>query len=271
MRVGAVGCGIAGVLAGGVFLVVLLPARALLPLAEGIDGLKVRSIGGRWWQGEAEVRWRDVALGRLAWQWAPAGLLAGELRFDWQIEGAGHALAGRVGCGRDSLAVSAVGKAAAAIVNPALATYDIRFGDGAQGPGEFTVVGLRVRLDGGRGTAAGALRWSGGRVRYRLGAKLLAADLPAMGGVLDVVDGEPALAVATTAGEPLFDLRLGADGWVHVALTKRFVDMAGNPWPGSSEADAVVVEVSRSLGVAEGVPLWGAFALRSTAGLCGMA
>lgn len=271
MRLGLAGYAALGVLACAVFGVLLLPARALLPLAERVDGLALRDVGGRWWDGEAEARWRGVALGRLAWQWAPAGLLAGELRLDWQLEGAGHALAGSVGCGMDSLAVSVSGHAAAAMVNPALATYDIRLGgsgddQGTAARGEFAFTGFEGRLEAGEvATAAGALRWSGGPVRYRLGARRLSAQLPAMVGVLGLVDGEPAFAVATTAAEPLIDVRLGADGWMHVALTRRFVALAGNPWPGTSEQDAVVVEV------AERLPLWRAVALRLPAGPCGAA
>lgn len=270
-----------GVLACAAFFVFLLPARALLPLAEGVGGLTVRDVNGRWWRGEAEVGWRDFALGRLAWQWAPAGLLAGELRLDWQLEGTAHTLAGSVGCGMDSLAVSVAGHAAAAAINPVLAAYDIRLGGrtgnrlgGEEAPGEggLAFTGLEGRVEAGEvATAAGVLRWSGGPVRYRLGPRLLAAELPAMVGVLDLVDGEPALAVATAAAEPLFDVRLAADGWVHMALTRRFVDLAGNPWPGTSAADAVVIEVSRQLEAAEWLPLRSAVALRSTAGLCGVA
>lgn len=271
MRFGFPGYAAVGVLACAVFLVLLLPARALLPLAERVDGLALRDVGGRWWDGEAEARWRGVALGRLAWQWAPAGLLAGELRLHWQLEGAGHALAGSVGCGVDSLAVSVAGHAAATMVDSALAAYDIRLGGRDQGTegrtvGQFAFTGFEGRLEAGEvATAAGTLRWSGGPVRYRLGAGWLSAHLPAMVGVLDLVDGEPAFAVATAAAEPLFNVRLGADGWMHVALTRRFVDLAGNPWPGTSEQDAVVVEV------AERLPLWRAVALRSPAGPCGVA
>ena len=237
MRLGLAGYAAVGGLAGAAFLALLLPARALLPLAERVDGLALRDVGGPWWDGEAEARWRGVALGRLAWQWAPAGLLAGELRWDWQLEGAAHALAGSIGCGMDSVAVSVAGDAAAAMANTALASYDIRLGGSSKDPGvegrgegEFAFTGFEGRLEAGEvATVAGTLRWSGGPVRYRLGARRLSAHLPAMVGVLDLVDGEPALAVATTAAEPLFNVRLGADGWAHVALTRRFVDLAGNP------------------------------------------
>lgn len=223
-------------------LLYLWPARALLPLAERVDGLTVWDVRGRWWRGEARAAAGEQALGQLAWQWLPAGLAAGELRFDWQLAGPDHALGGTVGGMLDGWALTAAGRVAATTVNPALAAYDTRLG------GDFALEGVALRTAAGKPpSATGALHWSGGDVGYSLGGRRIAATLPAMVGRLAVVDGEPTLAVATGTGERLFEVRLAADGWVHVALTKRFLDLAGNPWPGQAADGAVVLEVAQRL------------------------
>lgn len=220
-----------------VLLLYLWPARALLPLAERVEGLTVWDLRGRWWRGEAHAAAGEQALGQLAWQWLPAGLTAGELRFDWQLAGPSHALGGTVGGRLDGWTLTAAGHVAAAAVNPGLAAYDVRLG------GDFALQGVALRTVAAKPpSVTGALHWSGGNVGYSLGDRRLAATLPAMVGRLAVVDGEPTLAVATVPGERLFEVRLAADGWVHVALTKRFLDLAGNPWPGHAADDAVVVE-----------------------------
>ena len=235
-----------------VLLVALWPARALLPLAAGIDGLALRDVQGYWWRGQLRAAYGDVPLGQLAWRWAPAGLLAGELRFETRLQGPNHAVDGSIARGLSSTSVALSGTVAARLLNAALAAYDINL------DGDFDLAGLTAKLAGTDPPAvAGTLRWSGGGVRYRLGGRRFAAELPAMAGRLTAANGEPTLSVTNAASEPLFTVRLAADGWMQVALTRRFVDLAGNPWPGDAAADAVVVEV------AERMPQLAAFALRS--------
>lgn len=234
------------VVAGGVgalaLLVYLWPARALVPLVERVDGLTVWDVRGRWWRGEARMAVGELTLGRLAWQWAPAGLASRELRFDWQLKGRDHALGGTGGLAVGGWALNAAGRVAATVVNPALAAYDINLG------GDFAFEAIALRAAAGATlSAAGASHWSGGVVHYRIRGRRRAVLLPAMTGRLAVVDGEPTLAVASAAGERLFDVRLAADGWIHLALTKRFLDVAGHPWPGAAADDAVVVEIAERL------------------------
>lgn len=235
-----------------VLLVALWPARALLPMAAGVDGLVLRDVQGYWWRGQLRAAYGDVPLGQLAWRWVPAGLLAGELRFETRLQGRDHAVNGNIARGLNATSVAVSGTVAARLLNAALAAYDINL------DGDLHLAGLTAKLVGTDPPAvAGTLRWSGGGVRYRLGGRQFAAELPAMAGRLAATDGEPTLSVANAASEPLFTVRLAADGWVHVALTRRFVDLAGNPWPGDAAADAVVVEV------AERMPQLAAFAVKS--------
>lgn len=235
-----------------VLLVALWPARALLPMAAGVDGLALRDVQGYWWHGQLRAAYGDVPLGQLAWHWAPAGLLAGELCFETRLHGPDHAVDGNIARGLNGASVALSGTVAARLLNAALAAYDIHL------DGDFALLGLTAKVAGADPPAiAGTLRWSGGGVRYRLGRRQFAAELPAMAGRLATVDSEPTLSVANAASEPLFTVRLAAGGWVHVALTRRFVDLAGNPWPGDAAADAVVVEV------AERMSLLAPFAVKS--------
>ena len=45
----------------------------------------------------------------------------------------------------------------------------------------------------------------------------------------------------------LLGIRLDADGWAHIDVTKRLTSIAGAPWRGGRGDDAVVVTVSERL------------------------
>ena len=53
-----------------------------------------------------------------------------------------------------------------------------------------------------------------------------------------------AASTSATVGAPLLEVRLRADGWLRIRLTKRFLALAGNPWPGNAADDDFVIAVA---------------------------
>lgn len=237
-----------GVLAGVVFLLALIPSRALAPLAERVDGLRLLGATGRWWNGDAEVVYRGFAAGRMSWMLAPTTLLDSRLGISWRLRHADHDLSGTAVAGIGSFAVSMTGKMQAETVNRALAFYHMQL------DGQFAVdpanhpEGLVFDYADGQLAVAGALRWSGGRTVYRLSGQSYQTQMPPMVARLATEADEPVLrAYAEGVAKPVLSARLDAEGWLHVSMSRRFAELAGNPWPGSGDADAVVLTVQEKV------------------------
>ena len=219
-----------------------MPARAVKLATDDIDGLMVGSTEGRLFSGEAEVWYRGVDLGRVAWTFRPGALLDFELCADWRIAHRDFTGSGTVALGADAADLTGEASIDALAVNRLLAQYHISLG------GTFEVQGLAIRHESQEFNAEGTLRWTGGRTTYRLSGQMHDVELPAMVATLASVDGEPVLEVVSVenAGR-LLSVRLDADGWAHIGVTARLTALAGNPWPHGRDEDAVVVTVSERL------------------------
>lgn len=235
---------ITGLIALVVVGVLLAPARVLTLLTQDVDGLTLRAVSGRLWNGTAEVRLRDHDLGKLAWSLRPRDLIDGEIGIDWSLAHVDYAVSGTGAMGSGSTSASASGSVQGLAVSRFLAPYHIHI------EGDFELDDLRIRVDHVDGPAAahGNLHWSGGRAMYRLSGQVHDASLPAMTATLNLTDGDPELR-CVKADEPvaLLTARLDRDGWVHIDVTKALTVLAGYPWPGSHAGDEVVVTVSERL------------------------
>ena len=225
--------------------IVYMAPATLLPVALGETGpARLTQVRGRIWDGNAAVAYRGHAIGSLSWQFAPAGLLQGEADFDWRLAGTGHTLSGRVSLGFGGLHCFAAGTVREAAVRRMLAPYWI------EATGDIGI--QRVDVDASYGPyleeLAGELSWSGGEVRYRLAGEHYRMVLPPLAGVLESLDAQPALTVfAQGIDIPLLHVRLGADGWLSIGVTKKMTEMAGFPWPGNDPDNAIVIDVSERL------------------------
>ena len=227
-----------GFAAALVFAFALAPARVILPAAPGLADAQ-----GPWWHGNAAVLYDGAAIGRIFWTLDPLALLRAKIAAHWHFQGAGERLAGHVAHGFQGFALEASGEVAAATLAGALAAYGIDL------PGTFAIDELHLRNDAGTLSANGALRWSGGATTYTLGRRTRTVDLPAMAATLATQDGTASLEVrSATQGAspsaPLLEVRLQADGWLRIRLTKRFLALAGNPWPGNAADDDFVIAVA---------------------------
>ena len=227
-----------GFAAALIFAIALAPARVILPAAPGLADAQ-----GPWWHGDAAVLHDGATVGRISWTLDPLPLLRAKIAAHWHFQGAGAHLAGHVAHGFQGFALEASGEVAAATLTGALAAYGIDL------PGTFAIDELRLHNDAGTLFANGTLRWSGGPTTYTLARRTRAVDLPAMAATLATQDGTASLEVrsATQGANPsasLLEVRLQADGWLRIRLTKRFLALAGNPWPGNAADDDFVIAVA---------------------------
>lgn len=226
--------GLFGLCAAAVFGIALAPARAFLAAAPPFVDVR-----GPWWRGDAGVSRDGERVGRFSWTLDPLALFAAQAAAHWRFDGAGRGLAGRVARGFDDFNLDAAGEVAAATVNRVASGYGIALA------GTFTISELRFRNDAGSVSANGQLRWSGGATTYALGGHTRAVDLPAMTATLASQGDAAVLEVRSAAADlPLLDARLQADGWLRIRLTKRFLALAGNPWPGTAAPDDFVFAVA---------------------------
>ncbi len=234
--------GLVALAAAVVVAIVLLPAKTVRLATREVDGLLLRSVTGTLWRGAARVSYRGHDLGHASWRLRPAALLDGALGVSWQLRHAEHQLAGEADWGPGAAGLIVSGAFASAAANRVLGGYGIRIG------GDFAVDAASLRYADETVRLQGEVRWSGGRARYRLSGESYDEPLPAMRAVLSAPAGEPSARVmGQEDGIALIDARLGADGWLHVGVTRRFTVLAGQSFAGDGSPDATVLEVSERL------------------------
>ena len=233
-----------GVLALVVCIVYMAPAT-LLAMALGDKGpTRLTQVRGSIWDGAAALEHEGRSLGSLSWQFDAGGLAHGEANFDWGLAGTGHTLSGGVRVGLAGLHCSAAGTVSGATMRRILAPYWI------ETAGDVGIEHIRadVTYDLHLQAMDGALSWSGGEVRYRLAGEHYQMVLPPLAGMLETVNAEPTLTVfAQGVDAPLLHIRLGADGWLNIGVTKKLTKMAEFPWPGNEPDHAIVIDVSERL------------------------
>lgn len=231
--------GVAALLLAGI---ALMPARAVRLATDQVEGLMVGSTEGRLFSGQAELWYRGVDLGRMAWSFRPGALLGLELRADWRVAHRDFNGWGTAALGAGTTEFGGDANIEALAVNRFLAQYHILV------DGTFEVRGLAIRRDPQKINAEGTLRWTGGRTTYRLSGQMHDVELPGMVATLASVDGEPVLEVVSVEDAArLLSVRLDGDGWAHIGVTARLTALAGNPWRHDGDEDAVVVTVSERL------------------------
>ena len=233
---------LAGVVAFAAAALYLAPAA----LVAGAVPAPVRlwQVEGTLWRGAGRLAYGGWELGRLTWRFDPAALAAGAVGLRFGLGDGAWTLAGTVRADLADVAVAATGVVREAAIDQALAPYHIDL-DGA-----IAIDRLDIRARRGMWAVdgAGAASWAGGAVSYRLAGRRHAATLPPMRADVALQPGAGRLvAKAREDPTPLIIVRLDAEGWVHIAITQRFTELAGLPWPGARAPDAVVIEVSESL------------------------
>ena len=233
-----------GILALVGCIVYMAPAT-LLATALGDEGpIQLTEVRGSIWDGAAALEHEGQSLGSLSWQFDAGGLAHGEANFDWWLASTGHTLSGGARLGHAGLHCVAAGSVSGPAIRRILAPYWI------ETAGDVRIEHIRADLTYGLRlrAVAGELSWNGGAVRYRLAGERYQLDLPPLAGMLETVNAEPTLTVfAQEIDAPLLHVRLGADGWLSIGVTKQLTTMAGLPWPGNEPDHAIVMDVSERL------------------------
>lgn len=112
---------------------------------------------------------------------------------------------------------------------------------------EGTLQGRDLILSG-RGnrleSATGALRWTGGLVRYRLGGNSYAPTFPPLSATLAPGPGGQLEAEVSAPSGPVLSLALRPGGWADLAVRRRLLRLADFPAPEGMGDDTVLLELS---------------------------
>ena len=234
-----------GALALTVFLVLRAPARLFEQLLSDTFPVTLSRSTGTIWNGEADMAAQGHDLGRATWNLAPATLMQGAVGVRWQVSGPDLSLGGKARASPSATDVSIDGHIHADFVNRLLSDYHIRL----RGTFELDGIALTFADAPQPSAAAGTLSWTGGPTRYRLAGEIENVTLPPMQAILSLTkDGHPQAETFTAnVPAPLIRTRLAPDGWLHIAVSRRFTTLAGRPWPGTGPNDQMVVEVAEKL------------------------
>ena len=234
-----------GAMALLIFFVLRAPARLLDRLIDDDAPVHLSGSAGTIWNGKANVTADGLDLGRVSWTFDAASLMDGAIGLRWSLTAATHSLAGTAQASLAETHFVLAGHIDATLVNRLLSDYHIHLG------GTFELDDVTLAFaDGPHPSGAnGSATWTGGPTRYRLGGETAEVTLPPMHAVLFLhEDGFPqAEAFTGSVRAPLIRTRLDADGWLHIAISRRFTMLAGRPWPGTGGTDEMVVEVAERL------------------------
>ncbi|MGA0839222.1 MAG: type II secretion system protein N [Pseudomonadales bacterium] len=242
-----------GVLLLALFMLARAPAALLPSLLPDQAAITLTGAQGLLWSGQgtlgvshgnASGAFGGYELGRVAWRVAPAALLRGEFGLDLQWLDQGQTLSGelRVGIARYRLEVN--GNLDAAGLRVLLEPYHIWIG----GDLDFHRVTLSAAHTDALPSSVltGHIDWSGGDVRYRLTGRDHDTRAPPLQARLG--PGFAASLHETTPTElEILSGRVAADGFVSLALTRRFIQLFGLEWPGTGAPTDVVMTLEEQL------------------------
>lgn len=231
-----------GILAFLIFCILLAPAGLLGRVAERVPGLSLAQTQGTVWSGEGRLLLQGQDQGRIAWSFRPSTLLQLFPGCSWSLSADDLRLAGTLNLAPGRISLAADGSLDAAVVNFWLAPYNLHL------DGDFQVDAMRVDMGDNRAlNIQGAVRWSGGAVRYVLSRRSRTAQLPPLAARLGLDEGQAAQVFAEGSDIPLLEARLLGDGFVKIGLTRRLTQLVDEPWPGASADDELVVAVEEKL------------------------
>jgi hypothetical protein len=227
-----------------VCLAAFAPASLVRYLLRDAAPLTLAGEAGSIWRGSGNLAFGGTPLGRITWSFAPSTLLSGRLGFDFDIDDVRLQLSGRATASPSTARAEVAGSIDMSMLSATLARYDIQI------PGTLTVEHLDIAAAYGARLPQlhGNVKWSGGKVAYRLSGRNHRIELPPLVGFLDSATGEPEMTVyQIDAKMPLLLARVTQDGLATIGITKQFTKLLGEPWPGGEPDHAVVLEVGEKL------------------------
>lgn len=221
--------------------------RYAAPQLQGLP-LRISQVSGTLWQGRMQVEilpLRELGVLNTRWSLAFWPLLTGSAQLQLEAEGADVRLSVPLQISPATLRIDgAEGYLDLQPLQPLLSRQR------SSVAGQVELLRLLATVDlGSRQFRAlsGRLQYSGGPVSFLVDNKPVNADMPPLIGQLGMEAEQAALQLTTQNGDILLSGYLQPDGWAGMALRRRFIDVLGQPWPASAEADTVIFEVSRKV------------------------
>ena len=231
--------------------IALAPAHVATTMAREAsnDRIVVSAADGSLWMGSGYITLRlaenlpAVPLGKLSWRLFPSGLDA--VTIDWTLSDTSHRLDGRlaVGASDNAFMLDVDGRLESAFINPFLAPYYITL------DGRFDIEGVSAEVKGRDiRTLTGRLRFSGGEVVYRLSGETHTIVVePMIARANETPEGLSIVASTAESETTMMQARLDDAGWLHVGITRAFLESVGQRWRGDDPPEAMVLEVSEKI------------------------
>lgn len=236
--------------------IVLLPASLGQHAVDRIQGLNAIRFDGTIWDGSTTLIIQNGPTGELKWRLqdlrneqsdAPLQL---QPTFYWSFNNADIDLRGQLNLGSRDASLQAEGNLSSAALAPLLDRYDIFLsGDFVLKPSQLNVAYNTKSLHELTLPAPLEVIWSGGQISYILSDQYSQVELPSLRARVSQEKTKELTATVTPKlnDQELFNLALRTDGFVHIKLYRRFIDLLAYPWPGEQAPDDVVIEVERRL------------------------
>lgn len=193
----------------------------------------VHGLSGTLWRGKADITYgSDRVL--VHWQFHPARLFQGQLRYDLGIAGQRIDVEASVARSmRQWQLIDAQGYADLALLNASLAPHNVVLG------GQLWLQGVQVgwQPNSGAVQAQGVIDWRNGRSEFIWFGRQQAVDLPHINGLIATSDGGLVRASIkdVPADKPLADLELDAEGMAMYRIYTHIRDVLKVNLPGGRE------------------------------------
>jgi len=233
------------------FLITYLPASLVWAqfkdkTAEILPALRVLTIEGSLWHGQADLRVGDFTPSRVTWQLASHRLLAGGLPVQINATGTGHQLLALMTLKPSSIVLEHL---SGTLQPDYLNQLGARFGLSTSGDVTLENIQLGVNQTG-LSAATGRLNWAGGQLTFPDPRGTGLINLPPLQGHISLQDKDFSLAVSQQKNgldAQLVSLLLKPDGWVKVAIKARLFKLAQLPWPSSDSLDDTALALEEKL------------------------
>ncbi|MDB9866366.1 type II secretion system protein N [Pseudomonadales bacterium] len=233
------------------FLITYLPASLVWAqfkdkTAEILPALRVLTIEGSLWHGQADLRVGDFTPSRVTWQLASHRLLAGGLPLQITATGSGHKLATLITLEPSSMVIEDL---SGTLQPDYLNQLGARFGLSTSGAVTLENIQLGVNQTW-LSTATGRLNWAGGQFIFPDPRGIGLVNLPPLRGHISLQEKAFNLDVTQQNNgldAQLVSLLLKPDGWVTVAIKARLFKLAQLPWPSSDSLDDTALALEEKL------------------------
>lgn len=221
--------------------------RYLEPQLQGMP-VQINQVRGSIWQGRMQVNIPQLSvLGNIdgSWQLEFFPLLVGKAKLRLNLEGQDVRLVLPVTFTATTLTIErADGFLQLNSLNPLLQQQR----GSADGYVELQQLSSEINWREQRiNTVSGRLAYSGGEISLLVDGKPVRAEMPELVGWLAMKEERAIVDISTMEDESLMQGYLQPDGWAGLSLKRRFLDVIGQEWPATAEADTVIFEVSQKV------------------------